>query len=72
MMNKGDAKAKKDSRLAKYLRGTKSELKKIVWPTFNQVVKSTLVVLVVVAIIGLIIAGLDLLFSNVLIKLITK
>ncbi len=70
MMNKADA--KKENRFAKYLKGTKSELKKIVWPTWKQVVKNTLVVLVVVIIIGLIIAGLDLLFSNVLLKLITK
>ena len=72
MMNKGDAKAKKESKLAKYFRGTKSELKKIVWPTFSQVVKNTLVVLIVVAIVSLIIAGLDLLFSNVLINSIIK
>ena len=70
MMNKADA--KKENKFVKYLKGTKSELKKIVWPTWKQVVKNTLVVLVVVIIIGLIIAGLDLLFSNVLLKLITK
>ncbi len=72
MMNKGDAKVKKDNKLVKYLKGTKSELKKIVWPSFKQVVKNTLVVLIFVAIIALVIAALDLLFSNVLIKLIIK
>ena len=69
-MNKADA--KKDSKLAKYLRSTKSEMKKIVWPTFDQVVKNTLIVLAVVIIVALIIAGLDLLFNVSLIKWITK
>lgn len=70
MMNKADA--KKENRFIKYLKGTKSELKKIVWPTWKQVVKNTLIVLVVVVIIGLIIAGLDLLFNTVTLELITK
>lgn len=69
MMNKADA--KKENRFVKYIKGTKSELKKIVWPTLHQVVKNTLIVLIVVLIVGLIIAGLDLLFSNLLIKWIT-
>ncbi len=70
MMNKTDA--KKENKFVKYLKGTKSELKKIVWPTWKQVIKNTLIVLIVVIIIGLIIAGLDLLFNGVLLKLITK
>lgn len=69
-MDKADA--KKDNKLAKFLRGTKSELKKIVWPTWEQVVKNTVVVLVVVIAVALIIAGLDLLFNRTLIQLITK
>lgn len=72
MNSKTDAKAKKENKLVKYLKGTKSELKKIVWPTFRQVVKNTLIVLLVVLIVGLIIAGLDLLFNISLIKWITK
>ncbi len=69
-MDKADA--KKDNKLAKFLRGTKSELKKIVWPTWEQVMKNTVVVLVVVIAVALIIAGLDLLFNRTLIQLITK
>ena len=72
MMNKAEKKEKKQNGIVKYFKGIKSELKKIVWPTWKQVVKNTLVVLIVVIIVGLIIAGLDLLFSNVLLKLITK
>ena len=54
---KGKAKAK-DS-----WRGFKSETKKIVWPTWKQVLKGTGVVLVVVIICAVAIGALDLTFS---------
>ena len=69
-MNKADT--KKESKLLKFLRGTKSELKKIVWPTWDQVVKNTFVVIVVVLIVALIIFGLDSLFLKTVIKWFTK
>lgn len=40
------------SRIAKYFRELRSELKKVVWPTFQQVVKNTLIVLACVLILG--------------------
>ena len=69
-MNKSGT--KKENKFAKFFRAIKSELKKIVWPTWKQVIQNTLIVLIVVIIISLIIAGLDLLFNGVLLKLITK
>ena len=45
-------------------RGFKSELKKIVWPSWKQVLKNTLVVLVVVVICAIIIGVLDYAFSQ--------
>ena len=71
-MSMNKAEAKSESKLAKFIRGTKSELKKIVWPSFNQVVKNTLIVIVFVILVALIIAGLDLLFNVSLIRWITK
>ena len=71
-MGMNTAETKKESKLVKYLKGTKSELKKIVWPTWNQVVKNTLIVLVVCVVFALIIAGLDLLFHSTLINWIIK
>ena len=47
-----------------YFKEVKSELKKVVFPTFKQVRKNTLIVLVVVIIVGVIIAGLDFVFNN--------
>ncbi len=55
---------KKKGRIKEAWRGFKSEVKKVVWPSGRQVLKNTLVVLVIVLICALIIAALDYAFSN--------
>ena len=66
------AASKKDNRIAKFLRGTKSELKKIIWPTWKQIAKNTSIVIVFVIIFGLLIAGLDALFNISIIQWFTN
>ena len=56
---KKEKKEKKD-----FWRGFKSETKKIVWPTWKQVLKNTLVVLVIVIVCAVIIGALDYAFSG--------
>ena len=57
--------AKKDSkdgflsRVGKFFREYRSELKKISWPTFSEVVKNTFITLVVVLIVGIIVWLVD-------------
>ncbi len=56
------AKAKKPSlwkRFIKYMRDTKGEFKKIVWPTLPSVVRNTLVTLAVCLVLGLLISLVD-------------
>ena len=43
-----------------------SELKKVVWPTKEQVVRLTLIVIVVSVIAGLLMGGLDFIFTKLL------
>lgn len=43
-----------------------SELKKVVWPTKKQVVRLTLVVIVVSVIAGLLMGGMDFIFTKLL------
>ena len=45
--------------LTKWFRGMKSELKKVVWPTWSQVVNNTLVVIVVSVIFAIVIGLID-------------
>lgn len=47
------------SRIAKYFRECKSEVKKITWPTTNTVFRNMGIILVVIIVIGLFIFGLD-------------
>ena len=57
-------KEKKKGKIKEGWRGLKSECKKIVWPTWKQVIKNTFVVLVVVIICAIIIGVLDYAFSH--------
>ncbi len=57
-------KEKKKGRAKEAWRGFRSETKKIVWPTWKQVVKNTFVVLVVVLAFVLLIGALDFAFSH--------
>ena len=61
---KPEKKEKKRGRVKEAWRGFKSETKKIVWPTWKQVLKNTGVVLVVVIICAIIIGALDYAFSG--------
>ena len=49
-------------RIGKSVKGTKSELKKVVWPTKKQLLNNTLIVIAALILIGLVIFGLDTLF----------
>ncbi len=59
-----EKKEKKKGRIKEAWRGFRSETKKIVWPTWKQVFKNTLVVLVIVVICAIVIALLDYAFSG--------
>ena len=61
---KKPAKEKKKGKLKEAFRGFNSERKKIVWPTWKQVLKNTLVVLVVVGCCAVAIAVLDIVFHE--------
>ena len=55
--------AKKTNRLVSYFKEVKSELKKVVWPSFKQVKNNTLIVIACVLIIGAFIWICDGIFS---------
>ena len=52
------------SRTAKWFREMKSELKKVVWPSGQQLLNNTLIVLGAVVVVGLILFGFDWLASE--------
>ena len=52
--------------ISKFFRETKSEAKKMVWPTPQSVFRNTGVVLATIIVIGLFVFGLDTLLVNLL------
>ena len=50
-------------RIGKYFRDTWGEFKKIVWPTRKQVINNVIVVLVTSVVVGVVVFGLDTLFT---------
>lgn len=51
-------------RMKKFLKDYKSEIKKIVWPTRQQVIKNTGVVVFVIVVVAAMVGALDLLFGK--------
>ena len=54
------------ARRAKFFRDTKSELKKVVWPSREDTKKNTIVVLVVVVLSAAVLFVLDAIFGGIL------
>lgn len=50
-------------RIVNYFKDVKSEMKKVVWPTFAKVRQNTLIVIVYVLIVGVVIWALDMFFT---------
>jgi preprotein translocase subunit SecE len=49
-----------------FLQETYAELKKVVWPTRNDIFRLTAIVILLSVLMGLYIGGLDLLFSKIM------
>lgn len=51
---------------AGFLRETKDELRKVVWPTRQEVIRLTFVVIIVSLIVGIFLGGLDFIFVKII------
>ena len=51
--------ARMGSRIARFVREMRSEMKKVVWPGRKQLVNNTMIVVVAVLVVGAVIAGFD-------------
>jgi preprotein translocase subunit SecE len=50
----------------RFLRETRDELKKVVWPTKQEVLRLTLVVITISLIVGIFLGGLDFIFVKII------
>ena len=63
---KGNFWVRKFGAIGKFFRDTKSELKKVVWPSKEDTKTNTIVVLVTVAIAAVVMIALDAIFGGIL------
>ena len=57
---------KKIGGLVNYLKDVRSELSKVVWPKREEVIKLTLIVLIISVVVGAYVGGLDFVFTKAL------
>lgn len=66
-MSEANSKTKKKSifsRITKFFRETKSELKKVTWPSWAQLKKNTVVIIVFIIIIAILLFVFDMIFGS--------
>ena len=56
--------ADREGRVQRFFRDTRSELRKVVWPTREQALNLTAIVCVASAAVGVFLGGMDLLFAE--------
>lgn len=59
-------------RVVRYLSEVRAEVRKVTWPTWEELRKSTFVIIIFVIIMGLVIGAMDLIFSFILVNLLGR
>ena len=54
-----------ENRLVRYLKETRAELRRVTWPTREQAINLTLIVLAVTLVMAIFLGACDLLFSTI-------
>lgn len=60
------------ARLVQFLRDVRNELRKVTWPTFDELKKATTVIVIFVAVLGLVIGLMDTLFQEIFVTMVAK
>lgn len=61
---------KQENRLIRYFRGARAEMRKVTWPTREEALNLTVIVLVVTVLMALFLWGLDVIFDSIMLRLI--
>ena len=60
------------ARFIQFLRDVRNELRKVTWPTFDELKKATTVIIIFVTVLGIMIGLMDSLFQWVFVKLVAR
>ena len=59
-------------RFFQFLRDVRNELRKVTWPTFDELKKATTVIIIFVTVLGIVIGLMDSFFQLVFVKLVAR
>jgi len=59
-------------RFFQFLRDVRNELRKVTWPTFEELKKATTVIIIFVTVLGIMIGLMDSLFQLIFVKLVAR
>jgi preprotein translocase subunit SecE len=59
-------------RFFEFLRDVRTELRKVTWPTVDELKKATTVIIIFVTVLGLLIGLMDALFQQIFVKLVAR
>ena len=68
----GDAPRGRLARIVGFLRDVRGEVRKVTWPTTEELKKATLVIVIFVTILGIVIGLMDATFQFVFVKAVAK
>lgn len=54
------------NKISTFLQAVKAEMKKVTWPSRSRIIRSTVIVLITIAIFGIFIGGIDVMFFQIL------
>jgi preprotein translocase subunit SecE len=60
------------ARFFQFLRDVRNELRKVTWPTFDELKKATTVIVIFVSVLGILIGLMDSFFQFVFVKLVAR
>jgi len=60
------------ARFFQFLRDVRNELRKVTWPTFDELKKATTVIVIFVSVLGILIGLMDTFFQFVFVKLVAR
>jgi preprotein translocase subunit SecE len=60
------------ARLFQFLREVRNELRKVTWPTLDELKKATTVIVIFVTILGIAIGLMDILFQEIFVKWVAR
>jgi preprotein translocase subunit SecE len=68
----GESRPGRIARFIQFLRDVRNELRKVTWPTFDELKKATTVIIIFVTVLGILIGLMDAAFQFIFVKAVAR